>query len=535
MHLLSSLCSGFAAAANGHAELYIRDTPTRATWYGSFEGDSPNSTGANITLDAYGAVEAYVNQLVDVVVKDADGVVVRSFTDGYASPNVEVVSPAFTGTPYGGGGSAVDEPTTLQAVLDLWETNAGAPDWKVSIGGTNTTIENAFGATTGLVFNVKSPAYGATGDGVTNDKAAIDAALAAAVAAGGGTVYFPKGTYRITSALVWDYRVNMLGVGLGLSIISIDAAAEKTVRFTGATALVAPTVIQGMTFQAAQANSAAIFDLEATSRVAFLGCYFGATSNGTGSHIDVNASSSRVLARDCIFNIRGNASPAITFDSGTSGSWVSVESCRLIGPATLNASWLDLERCFRVRVVDCELNGSDNSTTGTNYGIAAGAATSARVVITGNHFYGGAFTAAIRITSACRVHVSDNSFTGVTAVYSIAALLDDNSTLQLEGSLRATSALAAFTIPDGLAQYELVSTGTNPTFTMPMEYVDGQRLTVFVTNDSGGNWANVLFTGASSLFATRAVLSTQTAYMEFVATNIFGAGTEWLLVDFLAA
>lgn len=48
------------------------------------------------------------------------------------------------------------------------------------------------------VFNVK--AYGAVGDGSTNDNVAVAAATAAAVAAGGGTVFFPIGTYKVTGA-----------------------------------------------------------------------------------------------------------------------------------------------------------------------------------------------------------------------------------------------------------------------------------------------------------------------------------------------
>lgn len=45
------------------------------------------------------------------------------------------------------------------------------------------------------VFNVN--AYGANGDGATNDTAAIQSAVDAANAAGGGTVYFPAGEYII--------------------------------------------------------------------------------------------------------------------------------------------------------------------------------------------------------------------------------------------------------------------------------------------------------------------------------------------------
>jgi hypothetical protein len=48
-------------------------------------------------------------------------------------------------------------------------------------------------------YNVKD--YGATGNGTTDDAATIQAAIAAAVTAGGGTVYVPYGTYKINSEL----------------------------------------------------------------------------------------------------------------------------------------------------------------------------------------------------------------------------------------------------------------------------------------------------------------------------------------------
>jgi len=65
----------------------------------------------------------------------------------------------------------------------------------------------------GAVTNVKD--YGATGDGVTNDTAAIQAAIDAVNAAGGGEVFFPAGTYSV-STLTWKSNVGARGTGSNL-------------------------------------------------------------------------------------------------------------------------------------------------------------------------------------------------------------------------------------------------------------------------------------------------------------------------------
>ena len=60
------------------------------------------------------------------------------------------------------------------------------------------------------VFNVKDPEFGAMGDGLHDDTAAVQAAIAAANANGGGVVMFPGGHYRVTTNLT------TLGAGVEL-------------------------------------------------------------------------------------------------------------------------------------------------------------------------------------------------------------------------------------------------------------------------------------------------------------------------------
>jgi hypothetical protein len=62
-----------------------------------------------------------------------------------------------------------------------------------------------------LVFNVKN--YGAVGDGTTDDRASIQTAIDAAVAAGGGTVYMPVGVYKLTTKLTLGNGVTLCGDG----------------------------------------------------------------------------------------------------------------------------------------------------------------------------------------------------------------------------------------------------------------------------------------------------------------------------------
>jgi hypothetical protein len=74
------------------------------------------------------------------------------------------------------------------------------------------------------VFDVK--AYGAIGNGSTNDVAAIQATIDAA-GVNGGVVYFPQGVYMITSGLVvTTSNVSFVGVGAGASSIKTAAGHE---------------------------------------------------------------------------------------------------------------------------------------------------------------------------------------------------------------------------------------------------------------------------------------------------------------------
>ncbi len=301
MDLIAPLCSGIRGAENGFAKVFERATATPATVYTSFEGGIilPQPT-TGFALDANGALEAYVNQLVDVQVTDADGTTVVTFTEGHAAPDVEVRSLSFTGEDYQSGASLAGYPTTLQHVLDLVRTAFGTTDWNVTVGGVTRTPASWLASIAGIFTNVKDPSYGAVGDGVTDDTSHVQAALTAATS-GKSIVFFPAGTYRIVSKLTIPVGVSLWGAGTEATFIKIDHATESTLEY-GATASTGFQEIRGIAFDALQANSGVfvLFTNASTRKVHITNCVLGSASTiHTGACVSVGTAAATIEMSDC--------------------------------------------------------------------------------------------------------------------------------------------------------------------------------------------------------------------------------------------
>lgn len=81
-----------------------------------------------------------------------------------------------------------------------------------------------------LMVNVKD--YGAKGDGVTDDSANIQAAINDVRSAGGGSVFFPAGSYRISTTLKIYKGVNMFGANTD-AVRLLNQTGDACIQFLG--------------------------------------------------------------------------------------------------------------------------------------------------------------------------------------------------------------------------------------------------------------------------------------------------------------
>ncbi len=130
--------------------------------------------------------------------------------------------------------------------------------------------------------------FGATGDGATDDTSFIQAALDA-VPANGGIVYFPNGTYKVTSVLtVSKPCTRLLGPGRRQRIATL---APVIINYTGTGNVINITGNQGFVCEFLHFNypaqSGTVINASNVASGFVRGCHFVGTSKN-GKAIDIN-------------------------------------------------------------------------------------------------------------------------------------------------------------------------------------------------------------------------------------------------------
>ncbi len=170
-------------------------------------------------------------------------------------------------------------------------------------------------------YDVTHPKFGAVGNGVADDTAAIQAAINAAITAGGGSIFLPKGIYKLTSTLVMQMGLHIrifsptTEGGTSATILRWAGAAGGTVLFMNRTQ---DCLIRGLSFVSSSG------------------------SHNFGVGIDVDQTTGSGIATDCTFEW-------LSFTIPTNG----------IGMRFANTSSSNVER---MSFVHCQFTGPNGTT-----------------------------------------------------------------------------------------------------------------------------------------------------------------------------
>lgn len=366
MQLINALAAGIQGAESGYARILIRGTTRRARYFRDFEGSDAVTNGQNVTLDANGGATIYVNVSVEVVVYDSSNQEVRRFVEAVTAACVEVISRSFTGADYETLAGGPGRPTTLLAVLDRLKTSFGAEDFKVRMpDGSKKTMRQALSAVTGVYYNVKSPLFGALGDGVTIDGPAIQEAIDAADEAGGGTVFIPAGTYMLgATQITVPYTVSILGAGSSVSVLRSAMTSDAGIHYNGGGDGI--QTITGVKFHPTTDSSREIMELASGTKLSIRSSSFVVRSNSGYNGISAGAYTSemktQVLLEDCDFSIESAAGGAFLSLMDPRDGRCDIRMCRFFATATKTTD--AVVTGANIHLYGCTFDNSD-ATTGT--------------------------------------------------------------------------------------------------------------------------------------------------------------------------
>lgn len=218
-------------------------------------------------------------------------------------------------------------------MADLTFPQAGDSNWAGSGGTSGAKLNTALTALKGvpdrqsrLRLDVKD--FGAVGDGATDDTAAIQAALTAANTAGGATVFFPVGTYKISissgNALTLPGKgITLQGVSKEKSVIKLaNSQGDYVSMLTNGSNDISGLIIRDLTFNQNASGNVIVSTTNLLSGQPryILRCFLGSdiliencrfTDADNVNTLSFNAASgvARITLRGNVFDDHGNHSP----------------------------------------------------------------------------------------------------------------------------------------------------------------------------------------------------------------------------------
>lgn len=123
-------------------------------------------------------------------------------------------------------------PSLAAGAYQVWVHNGHGGKYGWSKAPTNLTVYAGPGWNATQI-NVKNAPYNAVGNGIADDTNAIKAAITAAGTNTKNTVFFPAGTYRVSSELAMNSGTRWLGAGMASSIIKPAGGYPTQINASG--------------------------------------------------------------------------------------------------------------------------------------------------------------------------------------------------------------------------------------------------------------------------------------------------------------
>jgi hypothetical protein len=347
----------FATAATSHTTIVPAPISVRLDPDGQFTIDLPATDDPDITPNGWtytvterfpGGRQYDIEVPVSAKNTGIDLSILAPVTAQNGSPTAFVTLTAYTaglGTASANAAAAVTAANTANtnASTALTTANAASSTASTALSTANSVSANATAALTSAtiaragLFNVT--AYGAVGDGSTNNDVAIAAALAA-IPAQGGVLYFPRGTYNITAAIA--AKSNLVIRGEGRSATRIMQQNVNNDGISNTTGALAYITIEDI-------------DIRCTA----------ATGTGAGIRLGLNSTASSYLSINRV-NVQGFGSHGVYL-----GRWIAstITAVRSQGHGG-HGFWIDrgtsytLTGCY---AVSCNLAGYYLSGTPLTY------------------------------------------------------------------------------------------------------------------------------------------------------------------------